>query len=58
MTVDEKRRFVVSGRLKADFDNGKHYYDLHGTEIRASILSSATPSMVSLDWHRSNRFLG
>jgi putative restriction endonuclease len=58
VTFDEKRRFVVSGRLKADFDNGKHYYDLHGTEIRAPILSSATPSMVSLDWHRSNRFLG
>lgn len=58
VTVDERRRFVVSGRLKADFDNGKHYYDLHGTEIRAPILASATPSMVSLDWHRSNKFLG
>jgi putative restriction endonuclease len=58
VTVDEKRRFVVSGRLKADFDNGQHYYDLHGTEIRAPILASATPSMVCLDWHRSNRFLG
>ena len=58
VTVDQKRRFLVSSRLKADFDNGKHYYDLHGTEIRAPILSSATPSMASLDWHRSNRFLG
>lgn len=58
VTVDEDRRFVVSGRLKADFDNGKHYYDLHGTELRAPILSSAAPSSNALDWHRNNRFLG
>lgn len=34
VTIDEKRRFVVSSRLKADFDNGKHYYDLHGDALR------------------------
>jgi putative restriction endonuclease len=25
VTVDEDQRFVVSSRLKADFDNGKHF---------------------------------
>jgi putative restriction endonuclease len=58
VTVDEKRRFVVSGRLKADFDNGKHYYDLHGTPLRSPILPSSMPSSASLDWHRTHRFLG
>jgi putative restriction endonuclease len=58
VTVDEGRRFVVSGRLKADFDNGKHYYDLHGTELRSPILPSASPSVRALQWHRENRFLG
>jgi putative restriction endonuclease len=58
VTVDEDRRFVVSGRLKADFDNGKHYYDLHGTTLRAPVLQTATPSSGALEWHRNSRFLG
>lgn len=58
VTVDEDRRFVVSGRLKADFDNGKHYYDLHGTTLRAPVLPTATPSSGALEWHRNSRFLG
>lgn len=58
VTVDDRRRFVVSGRLKADFDNGKHYYDLHGTELRSPILPSASPSFGALEWHRENKFLG
>lgn len=57
VTVDEQRRFVVSRRLKADFDNGKHYYDLHGTELRSPLLPSAAPSHDALQWHRDNRFL-
>ncbi len=58
VTIDEDARFVVSGRLKADFDNGKHYYDLHGTPLRAPVLASAAPSSAALDWHRRHRFLG
>ena len=58
VTVDEDRRFVVSGRLKADFDNGKHYYDLHGTPLRAPAIATASPATSSLEWHRTTRFLG
>lgn len=58
VAVDEDRRFVVSHRLKADFDNGKHYYDLHGSEVRAPRIASAMPSGDALQWHRENRFLG
>ncbi|RWF24034.1 MAG: HNH endonuclease [Mesorhizobium sp.] len=58
VTFDEKRRFVVSGRLKADFDNGKHYYDLHGDSLRDPRVSTAFPSEAALQWHRENRFLG
>ncbi|MGX9053785.1 HNH endonuclease [Mesorhizobium sp. 14Argb] len=39
VTVDKDLRFVVSGRLKADFDNGRHYYDLHGTTLLLPILA-------------------
>jgi putative restriction endonuclease len=58
VTVDEGSRFVVSRRLKEDFDNGKHYYDLHGSGIRPPHLVTSTPSADSLLWHRENRFLG
>jgi putative restriction endonuclease len=58
VTVDQDHRFVVSGRLKADFDNGKHYYDLHGTTLRPPSLPALQPSYGALEWHRENRFLG
>ena len=58
VTVDEDQRFVVSHRLKADFDNGKHYYELHGGEVRAPRSPNARPSPDALRWHRENRFLG
>jgi putative restriction endonuclease len=58
VTLDPDRKFVVSRRLKEDFDNGRHYYDLQGTAIRMPKLASATPSADVLQWHRENRFLG
>jgi len=58
VTVSSDHRFEVSHRLKADFDNGKHYYDLHGTRLRAPVPSFAAPSRDALDWHRENRYLG
>ncbi len=58
VTVDQDSRFVVSGRLKADFDNGKHYYDLHGSRLRSPVLPNTAPSADTLRWHRENRFLG
>ena len=58
VTVDEDHRFVVGGRLKADFDNGKHYYDLHGTTLRKPAPNFPPPSAEASLWHRENRFLG
>jgi len=58
VTIDEDRRFVVSSRLKADFDNGKHYYDLQGTALRTPLLPSVLPATQALAWHREHRFLG
>lgn len=58
VSFDEDRKFVVSHRLKADFDNGKHYYDLHGTALSAPSMVSAAPAAAALEWHREKRFLG
>ena len=58
VTVDQDQRFVVSRRLKEDFNNGKHYYALHGEGVRRPRDETASPSSNSLKWHRENRFLG
>jgi putative restriction endonuclease len=58
VAVDEDHRFVVSRRLREDFDNGKHYYDLHGNQIRTPRLPVSAPSTDALIWHREHRFLG
>jgi putative restriction endonuclease len=58
VTVGPDNRFEVSGRLKADFDNGRHYYELHGTTIRSPRRGDAMLSPEALRWHREIRFLG
>ena len=58
VTVSSDRRFEVSRRLKADFDNGRHDYALHGTALRDSLPGYDPPSAAALAWHRENRFLG
>ena len=58
VSIDEHRKFIVSHRLKDDFDNGKHYYELHGHEVRQPLVPGASPSTDALSWHRENRFLG
>lgn len=58
VTVSVDRRFEVSRRLKADFNNGRHDYDLHGTVLRDSLPGYEPPAAAALAWHRENRFLG
>ncbi|MFG5120488.1 HNH endonuclease [Methylorubrum sp. POS3] len=56
VTVSPDHRFEVSTRLKADFDNGRHYYDLHGTSVR--LPRGSVPSPDALRWHREERYRG
>ena len=58
VTVSADGHFVVGHRLKADFDNGRHYYELHGQAVRPPRSKEVLPSPAALEWHRENRFLG
>jgi len=58
VSVTPDGRFVVSRRLKADFENGKPYYELDGTIVRPPRNKDAIPSTAALEWHRDNCFLG
>lgn len=57
VTVSADHRFEVSTRLKADFDNGRHYYELHGQPVRPP-RGGASPSPDALRWHREERYRG
>lgn len=43
VTVTPDLRFEVSRRIKEEFDNGKHYYALHGHKIDAPSESRPPP---------------
>jgi putative restriction endonuclease len=58
VTVTDDLRFAVSERLKADFDNGKHYYEMESGEVATPRPGFAPPSREALRWHRENRYLG
>jgi putative restriction endonuclease len=57
VTIDpDGYRFVVSKRLKEDYDNGKEYYLLHGTRILLPEDPNAWPNMERIKSHNSERF--
>lgn len=58
VTVTPRGEFAVSERLKADFDNGVHYYAMQGREVALPRAGFAAPSADALHWHRENRYLG
>src|SRR3546814_12993924 len=50
-TVTDRGTFAVSERLKADFDNGVHYYAMPGTEIAAPRRGFAPPAPEAVRKH-------
>jgi putative restriction endonuclease len=56
VTVDEAHRFVVSPRLREEFQNGRAYYELHGRVIELPADVSARPAPERLAWHREHVF--
>jgi len=57
-TFDPDLRFVVSDRVKSDFNNGNEYLRLHGSKLIPPANPRLAPSRESLEWHNTNRFLG
>jgi len=59
VTIDpDGYRFVVSKRLKEDYDNGREYYQLHGTRILLPEDPNAWPSKDALNVHNVTAFDG
>lgn len=58
VTVTPDLRFEVSRRIKEEFDNGKHYYALHGHVIDTPPKTGQHPDRTALSWHNEQRYRG
>lgn len=58
VTVTPDGRFLVSRRLKDDFDNGEPYLPFHGQRIWVPGDPASQPNRAALEWHGDVRFLG
>jgi putative restriction endonuclease len=58
VTVTPDLRFEVSRRIREQFSNGRHYYELHGRTIEPPRDQAHLPSPIALRWHNENRFNG
>lgn len=58
VTVTPDLHFEVSRRIKEEFDNGRHYYALHGQPVRVPQEAGQQPDPSALGWHNEHRFRG
>jgi putative restriction endonuclease len=58
VTVDSDLKFVVSDRVRTDFNNGHEYRRLHGSTLVVPSNPALRPSVEALAWHNENCFLG
>ena len=58
VTVTPDRRFRVSQRIKADFDNGEEYYQLEGSTLWLPKRGEDRPRREFLEWHSDTVFVG
>jgi putative restriction endonuclease len=58
VTVTPDLHFEVSRRIKEEFDNGRHYYELHGQTIHAPEDALRRPDAEALRWHNEHAYRG
>ena len=58
VSVTPDYRFIVSRRLKDDWENGKTYYPLHGSLISLPKAEAEQPETAMLEWHLASKFKG
>ena len=58
VTVTPDLRFEVSRRIREEFENGRHYYALHGHRVQPPDDMTQHPDRDALAWHNEHRFNG
>jgi len=58
VTVTPNLHFEVSRRIKEEFENGRHYYALHGQSISIPTMPEQRPDPAALSWHNEHCYRG
>ena len=58
LTVTPELHLEVSRRIREDFQNGRHYLELHGSLVRVPDSRDEQPSRELLGWHNTEVYLG
>jgi putative restriction endonuclease len=58
VTISPDLKFEVSRKIREEYENGRYYYSLHGTNIRLPDDPIRRPDQSALIWHNENRYKG
>lgn len=58
LTITPELRVEASQRMREDFNDGKHYLELHGRRVWVPEDDRSRPEPEYLRWHNENRFRG
>jgi putative restriction endonuclease len=58
VTVTPSHIFEVGRRIKEEFENGRHYYALHGQALEVPSTPEARPDPKALLWHNEKIYFG
>jgi putative restriction endonuclease len=58
VTVSPDMKFEVSKKIREEFENGRHYYALHGMNVSLPEEPHRQPNISALTWHNENMFKG
>jgi len=58
VTITPALKFEVSKRIREEYENGRHYYALHGVSIAVPESADRQPSPSALSWHNDHCFKG
>jgi putative restriction endonuclease len=58
VTISPEMKFEVSRCIKEEFENGRHYYALHGQTIAKPDELMRQPDVSALIWHNENCYRG
>jgi putative restriction endonuclease len=58
VTVTPEMQFLVSRRIREEFENGRAYYALNGQPVAPPVRAELRPDQAVLRWHNDEKFLG
>lgn len=58
VTISPAMKFEVSKKIREEYENGRHYYAMHGANVQLPENTARHPDRLALMWHNENLFKG